>query len=98
MKRTLLSYNVCVLPDDQRFTESLSVADPGFPVGGRGPVVGCGPLTWALFTKNVCKNERIGSVGGHALGLPPRSANVYNKPTNITKISPLYNYILKTQS
>ena len=22
---------------------------------------GCGPLTWALFSKNVCKNKRIGS-------------------------------------
>ena len=50
-----------------------SVADPGFPVGGgRGPVRGRGPLTWALFTKNVCENERIWSHGGggHVLGRP----------------------------
>ena len=32
----------------------LSVADPGFPEGGRGP-----PM-WALFGENVCENERIG--------------------------------------
>ena len=31
------------------------VADPGFPVGGRGP------LMQALFGENVCENERIGS-------------------------------------
>ena len=35
-----------------------TVADPGFPVGGRGPP------TWVLFSKNVCKNERIWSHGG----------------------------------
>ena len=33
----------------------LAVADPGFPVGGRRP------LMRALFGKNVCKNKRIGS-------------------------------------
>ena len=37
-----------------------SVADPGFPVGGRGPP------TWALFGENVCENERIGSHRGGA--------------------------------
>ena len=41
---------------------SYSVADPGFPVGGRAPIRGeHGPPTWALFGENVCKNERIGS-------------------------------------
>ena len=45
--------------------ELLSVADPGFPVGGRGPVTGGhGPPTQALFTKNVGENERIGFHGG----------------------------------
>ena len=34
---------------------SNTVADPGFPVGGYQP------LMWALFGKNICKNERIGS-------------------------------------
>ena len=41
------------------------MADPGFPVGGCAPIrEGCGPPTWALFIKNVCENERIGSHGG----------------------------------
>ena len=41
------------------------MADPGFPVGGgRAPVRGRGPLMWALFSENVCKNERIGSHRG----------------------------------
>ena len=35
----------------------IAGADPGFPVGARGPP------TWALFGENVCKNERIGSRG-----------------------------------
>ena len=39
---------------------TLTVADPGFPVGGRGR----GPLTRALFGENVCTNERIGSHRG----------------------------------
>ena len=40
----------------------FTVADPGFPVGGRGP-----PMQ-ALFGKNVCENERIGSWGGACAG------------------------------
>ena len=47
-----------------------AVVDPGFPVEGRGPP------TPALFAKNVCENERIGSRRGHAPGTSPRSANV----------------------
>ena len=43
-------------------------ADPGFPVGGAwthfGGGGGRGPLTWVLFSENVCENERIGSHGG----------------------------------
>ena len=42
----------------------ITVADPGFPVGGGGR----GRPTWALFGENVCKNERIGS---HRGGMPP---------------------------
>ena len=46
----------------------FTVADPGFPVGGRGPVRGGrGPLTQALFAKNVCENERT----GYRRGDPP---------------------------
>ena len=36
----------------------VTVADQGFPVGGRGP-----PMQ-VLFGKNVCENERIGSRRG----------------------------------
>ena len=43
------------------------VADPGFPIGGRAPVRGGrGPLTWALFSENVCENKRTGSHRGGA--------------------------------
>ena len=34
---------------------SLTVADPGFPVEGHRPP------TQALFSENICENERIGS-------------------------------------
>ena len=53
------------------------VADPGFPVGGVvDPLGGHGPPMWALFTENVCKNERIesrrgGACAGHASLDPP---------------------------
>ena len=57
---------------------SFPVADPGFPIGGVHLLGGCGPLMWALFGENVCKNKRIGSHRGwHAPSTPPlRSANV----------------------
>ena len=43
----------------------LSGADPGFPIGGCGPILmGFGPLMQALFSENICENERIGSHGG----------------------------------
>ena len=52
---------------------SKSVADPGFPVGGGE---GRQPLTLALFGKNVCENERIGSCwGGGRRRRPLGSAN-----------------------
>ena len=56
---------------------NFTVADPGFPIGGHAPIGGGhGPLMWALFGKNVCKNERIGSHrGGMHWAHPPRSAN-----------------------
>ena len=40
-----------------------------FSLGGSDP-------TRALFGKNVCKNERIGSRGGGAPPAPPGSANI----------------------
>ena len=49
--------------------DKYTVADPGFPVGGRGPP------TQVLFTENVCKSKRIWSHRGRAPGTPPRSAN-----------------------
>ena len=54
------------------FCETQPVVDPGFSKGGHAPVRrGRGPLTWALFSENVCENKRIGSHGGRALGMPP---------------------------
>ena len=51
--------------------DTLTVADQGFPVRGMdlsgghvNPLEGHGPLMWALFGKNVCENERIGSHRG----------------------------------
>ena len=42
-----------------------TVADPGFPAGGRG-------LPRRLRFENfVCQNERIWTLGGHAPGTPP---------------------------
>ena len=62
------------------------VADPGFPVGGRGPVTGgCGPPMWVLFTENVCENERIGSHRGACAGHAPRSANGHGVSSNVCK-------------
>ena len=54
--------------------------DPGFSVGGCGPILGgFWPPTWALFSENVCENERIGSCrGGMCWHAPPRSAYAYN--------------------
>ena len=55
----------------------LSVADPGFPVGGRAPsrLGGCQPPMWVLFGKNICENERIGSRWGGAPAVSPGSTN-----------------------
>ena len=48
--------------------------DPGFSAGGgRGPILGGGgvwPPTWALFSENVCENERIRSCRGRAPARP----------------------------
>ena len=51
----------------------ISVADPGFPVGGRGPRRrGCGLPKQLRFENFVCQNERIGTRrGGGATGAPP---------------------------
>ena len=57
-----------------KITKTNAVADPGYPVGGHGPVGGGhGPPTRALFSKNVWENKRIGSHGGGGMCLarPP---------------------------
>ena len=60
-------------------TENLSVvysdktvADPGFPVGGRGPRRGGRGLPRRLRFENfVCQNERIWTLGGACAGHLP---------------------------
>ena len=53
------------------------MADPGFPIGGRGPRTGGrGPPKWLRFENFACQNERIWTRRGGAPGArPPRSAN-----------------------
>ena len=55
---------------------TFSVADPGFPVGERGPRSGgCGLPRRLRFENFICQNERIGTLGGARRARPPRSAN-----------------------
>ena len=43
-----------------------------FPWGGAPSLwAGRQPLTWMLFGKSICENERIGSHWGHAPAAPP---------------------------
>ena len=56
------------------------MANPGFPVWGRGPVGGGGmDLQGGRFSvKMFVKMKELGFLGeGRALGTPPRSANDY---------------------
>ena len=57
-------------------TVTISGPDPGFSVGGGAWAHfggGFWPPTWALFSENLCKNERIGSCrGGACAGTPPQ--------------------------
>ena len=56
----------------------LSVADPGFPVGGRAPVRGVVELQHRRFlVKMYAKTKESGPIGGRVPGTPPRSANDY---------------------
>ena len=76
-----LLFVICKLPFTRRsvIPSKVSVADPGFPVGGCGLIRGHGPPTLALFGENVCENERIGSHGGCAPEIfVCRSANEYD--------------------
>ena len=60
-----------------RKPQTTAVADPGFPVGGRGPVRGGMDLRHRHFSvKLYAKMKELGPVGGRAPGTPPsRSAN-----------------------
>ena len=51
---------------------SLSVADPGFPIGGRAPVRGGMDLRCGHFSvKMYAKMKELGPIGGRAPGTPP---------------------------
>ena len=44
---------------------SRAVADPGFPIGGRGPIRGgVDPPMQALFGENYVKMKQLGPMGG----------------------------------
>ena len=48
------------------------VADPGFPVGGRGPRTGeRGPPRWYIMKILYVKTKESGPIGGRAPGTPP---------------------------
>ena len=55
----------------------LSVADQGFPGGGRGPVGGHGPPTRVLFTKMYAKMKELGPIGVMHRARPLGFANAY---------------------
>ena len=59
---------------------TVTVADPGFPVEGHGP------LTQALFGGNVCENKRSQSRRGRVSGTPSRSTNVSSGVTEISHL------------
>ena len=48
-----------------------AVADPGFPIGGRGPCRGCGLPRQLHFENFVCQNERIWTRRGACAGYAP---------------------------
>ena len=55
-----------------------SVADPGFPVGGRAPVRGGVDLRCGHFSvKMYVKTKELGPIGGRAPGTPPLDPPMY---------------------
>ena len=56
----------------------ISVADPGFPVGGRGPIRGVVDLQCGCFlAKMEAKTKEFGPVGRHAPGTPQIRIYIY---------------------
>ena len=95
----ILSLSILHLTTARDFNKFYAVADPGFPVGGGGvdPLGGRGPLTWVLFGKNVCENERIWSRrggGACARHAPTRSANAAVLPKQNIKLHSLDNGLI----
>ena len=64
--------SVCDLLLKQWFIAPITVADPGFPIGGHGPWKrGHGPLRQLCFTKILhVEMKESGPIGGHVPGVP----------------------------
>ena len=75
--KTLIDVLPCQLASQYQYSQINPVADPGFPIGGRGPRTGGrGPLRRLHFENFACQNERIWTRrGGARRARPPRSAN-----------------------
>ena len=85
-----LNIRSCVdFNQDPDIVVSMSpVADPGFPVGGRGPVRESMDLRHRCFlAKMYAKMKELGPVGGRDVcpARPPRSTNGHNRQnTNLS--------------
>ena len=56
----------------QYVIQTIAVADPGFPVGGRRPRRAGAPTPgWLGFENFVCRNKRIWILGGTCTGNDP---------------------------
>ena len=52
-----------------------AVADPGFPVGGVGPLGGMDLRHGCFLAKMYAKMKELGPIRGRVPGMPPSSAN-----------------------
>ena len=60
------------IPTKAHISKYNTVADPGFPIGGRGPHRrGCVLPRQLHFENFVCQNERIGTLRGARAGRAP---------------------------
>ena len=58
------------------YCTAITVADPGFPVGGGvNPLGGVDLQCGCFLAKMYAKMIKLGPIGGHASSTPPRSAN-----------------------